>query len=186
MVDTPDISNVGPLQSDPAESGQPVSLWKALTQPGPDVILLTVRCDVRYTAEEHAVYRQIKTLWANNDHFCRRLVVAFTFGDHQDENLEGELRDVCWELKSVLKDAGNRYVLFNNKAQLMEKKTAVKELLSMIDSTGKISVSLFFQTHSGLITGTFTADLTQDSVQLFFLVQCVDIVGYFFFMCVSA
>ena len=68
----------------------------------------------RYTAEEHAIYRQIQRLWGDNT-LQHRLVVVFTFGDCQDEPIEEELKTVCPELKSVLRDAEHRYVVFNNK-----------------------------------------------------------------------
>ena len=135
VIDTPDINQ---WSLSPRQKQEQVAEWKELTSPGPTTILMTVRCDIRYTAEEKVVYDEIKELWDNDTDFCQRLVVAFTFGDRQDENLGDELRDVCRELQSVLKDAGNRYVLFNNKAQLTEKRTAVNELLSMTGSTGEV------------------------------------------------
>ena len=70
----------------------------------------------RYTAEEHAIYREIQRLWGDNS-LQQRLVVVFTLGDCQDEPIEEVLRDVCPELKGVLRDAGRRYVVFNNKVK---------------------------------------------------------------------
>nr|KAG5692958.1 hypothetical protein BaRGS_032390 [Batillaria attramentaria] len=78
------------------------------------IILLVVRCDVRYTAEEYAIYKKIKELWGDKS-LCERLVVAFTFWDRQKSDIEKELNTtVPQELKNVLKDASNRYVVFNN------------------------------------------------------------------------
>nr|KAG5700194.1 hypothetical protein BaRGS_011037 [Batillaria attramentaria] len=68
---------------------------------------------ILYTQEEHDIYRGIKSLWGDNS-FCKRLVVAFTFGDLQGEKLEEELKTACGELQNVLKDAGRRYVVFDN------------------------------------------------------------------------
>lgn len=115
-----------------------------MTSPGPNAILLTVRCDIRYTAEEKEIYDEIKELWGNDPDFCQRLIVAFTFGDRQDEKLEKELPSVCPELQSVLNDAGNRYLLFNNKASSAEKQDAVELLLSMIGKIGEVLLSLLF------------------------------------------
>nr|KAG5692883.1 hypothetical protein BaRGS_002318 [Batillaria attramentaria] len=92
---------------------QEVGKWRELTAPGPSAVLLTVRTDIRYTPEEYDIYRQIKQLWGSD--LTKRLVVAFTFGDRQDQDLEEELKVVCPELKSVLRDASGRYVVFNNK-----------------------------------------------------------------------
>ena len=57
----------------------------------PHVILLAVRCDIRYTPEEYTIYRQVKDI-VGDSLMCQRLVVAFTFGDHQDENIEEDIK----------------------------------------------------------------------------------------------
>ena len=103
-----------------------------MTSPGPNAILLTVRCDIRYTVEEKETYDEIKELWGNDPDFCQRLIVAFTFGDRQDDELEEKLTSVCPDLLSVLNDAGNRYVLFNNKASPAKKQEAVKRLIGEV------------------------------------------------------
>ena len=113
-----------------------INQWKELISPGPDVILLAVRCDVRYTAEEHAIYKQLKKAWGNDAAFCERLVLAFTFGDKQDEDIETELKTVCPELQSVLKDARHRYALFNNLASKEERKSMATKLFEIL-TTGE-------------------------------------------------
>ncbi|XP_076457951.1 GTPase IMAP family member 4-like [Babylonia areolata] len=105
VVDTPDITNLG---LNDQQKGQEVYKWRQLTESNPSIVLLTVRCDIRYTPEEHAIYREIMALWP---WLKKRLMVAFTFGDRQDVPLELELQTVCPELKSVLSDAGNEYVV---------------------------------------------------------------------------
>ncbi|KAK7471882.1 hypothetical protein BaRGS_00035466, partial [Batillaria attramentaria] len=123
VVDTPNIDEL------PVPLEEEMKLWKSLTTPYPNAILLTVRCDVRYTAEEYAIYQKIKQCWGES--FNRRLVVAFTFGDRQDRNLSQELETVCPELKSVLHDAKERYVVFNN--QVADKESQAEELLKIIN-----------------------------------------------------
>lgn len=107
-----------------------VNEWKTLTEPYPHAILLAVRCDVRYTAEEHAIYRRIKSLWGDN--FNRKLIVLFTFGDRQDRDIKEELSMVSPELKSVLRDAEYQYVVFNNAATDTDKKKAIEQLLMFV------------------------------------------------------
>ncbi|XP_076457892.1 GTPase IMAP family member 8-like isoform X2 [Babylonia areolata] len=114
VIDTPDFTN---LMADKRTAQQHVDRWKVLTNSLPDVIILTVRCDVRYTKEEHDIYQAIQDRWGDRSVFQKRLMVAFTFGDRQDEDLEEELEMVCEELKSVLKDAKNRFVQVNNRAR---------------------------------------------------------------------
>lgn len=111
VIDTPDITNVGDMNTQKMQ--EEVSRWKNLTFPYPSAILLAVKCDVGYTPEEYAIYRQIKLYWGHDADFCSRLIVVFTFGDRQDKPIAEELREVCPELKSVLRDANNRYVVSN-------------------------------------------------------------------------
>ncbi|KAK7105409.1 hypothetical protein V1264_016794 [Littorina saxatilis] len=113
VVDTPDVTS---LDMTPEQRQAEVNRWREETHPYPTAVLLTIRCDVRYTAEEHAIYRQIQRLWGDNS-LQSRLVVAFTFGDCQDKPIAEELKTVCPELISVLRDAGQRYFMFNNKAK---------------------------------------------------------------------
>lgn len=110
VVDAPDVSNMEDMRTEQIQ--KEISGWQNLTSPSPTAILLAIRCDVRYTQEEYELYRQIKFFWGDNN-FCRRLVVVFTFGDRQDRPIDQELKTVCPELKGVLKDAGNRYVIFD-------------------------------------------------------------------------
>ena len=63
--------------------------------------------------------------------------MVFTFGDRQDEDLGRELKSVCQELKSVLKDASHRYVLFNDRDSLQGKTTQVKNLLQVVQRLGR-------------------------------------------------
>ncbi|KAK7478057.1 hypothetical protein BaRGS_00030733 [Batillaria attramentaria] len=111
VVDTPDLSNMSVATW---KMEQEVSQWKKLARPGPSAVLLTVRCDIRYTPEEFEIYRQIKQLWGSD--LKKRLVVAFTFGDCQDRDIRVEMRNAGQELKKVLEDAKNRYIVFDNKA----------------------------------------------------------------------
>ncbi|KAL8616117.1 hypothetical protein ACOMHN_066604 [Nucella lapillus] len=127
VVDTPDVTNCD--MTSPQMEDE-VRKWRRFTDPYPTTVLLTVRCDVRYTAEEHAIYRQLQRLWGDNS-LSERLVVAFTFGDRQDVPLEEELLTVCPELQAVLRDARHRYVVFNNKAPPQDRERQVQQLLAL-------------------------------------------------------
>lgn len=114
VVDTPDVSNLEGMTSQKIQ--EEISKWQTSVLPFPSAVLLTVRCDVRYTPEEYALYRQIKLNWGDKN-FLKRLVVVFTFGDRQDNPIDEELKTVCPELKNVLKDANKRYVVFDKTKQ---------------------------------------------------------------------
>lgn len=140
VVDTPDIKN---LQLDPEEKRQQVSQWKNMTSPVPHAILLTVNRSNTYTNDEFSGYKEIKKLWGNDDQFCQRLIVAFTFEDCQGDP-EAELKTVCPELQSVLKDAGNRYVLFDNKADPRKREDQVRKLHDLLNDMPVLGTWAFF------------------------------------------
>lgn len=125
---TPDLSN---QYLSFAEIQAEVKKWKGDPETTPDAVLLAVRCDVRYTAEEFDIYQQVRKIWGHD--LCNRLVVAFTFGDRQDRDLRDEIKTVCRELKSVLRDASGRYVLFRGPTS-SENEEEVKQLLKTIDN----------------------------------------------------
>ncbi|KAK7487673.1 hypothetical protein BaRGS_00021092 [Batillaria attramentaria] len=126
VIDTPDVTN---CEMDEQQMQAEVSRWRSLTSPCPDIVLLAIRCDVRYTKEEYDIYSQIKSLWG--DGLRERLVVAFTFGDRQDQPIENELKTVCPELKRVLKDARQRYVVFNQTDTPEGRAKTVKKVLEL-------------------------------------------------------
>nr|KAG5698947.1 hypothetical protein BaRGS_024868 [Batillaria attramentaria] len=100
------------------ETAEGCTKFRASCHEGPGVnqareLTTASRCDVRYTAEEYAIYQQVKILWGHNTSFCKRLVVVFTYGDLLDGKIEDQLKTVCPELKKVLKDAKQRYVVFS-------------------------------------------------------------------------
>ena len=97
---------------------QEVSKWKSQVMSSrPTAVLLTVRCDVRYTAEEYSVYQETVKLWGDKS-LQKRVVVAFTFGDRQDGDIRQVVNDPPPELKKVLKTAKDRHVVFVNKVGL--------------------------------------------------------------------
>ena len=109
VIDTPDITN---CNMNANEQRAEVAKWRELTRSDPAVVILTVRCDVRYTAEEYAIYKEINALWGGNS-LKKKLIVAFTFADLQDNPLEEELKTVCPELRSVLRDCTDTWVRFS-------------------------------------------------------------------------
>lgn len=110
-----------------------VKSW--ITQAGgkPSAVLVVIRCDGRYTAEEYKIYKQLKTVLGGN--MKGNLVVVFTIGDFlkgEKTELEESLKNAGTELKEVLQDATNRYVVFDNKAGDKEKKDQVTKLLEVV------------------------------------------------------
>lgn len=123
---------------DMSNTEEEIKEWQNLN---PDVVLLAIRCDVRYTAEEFAILNEIRNVWGDNSLFSR-LVVAFTFGDRLDGNIKDEVINVCKELQTVLKDCGERYVVFNSRGTDDDKKRQVQEVRKLLVHLGKKTVSV--------------------------------------------
>ncbi|XP_025111457.1 GTPase IMAP family member 4-like [Pomacea canaliculata] len=103
----------------------------------PDVILLTIRCDVRYTPEEFQIYKQIKK-GLKDDYLCSRLTVAFTFGERLDRDLGEELKEVCIELQQVLEDADDRYLVFREEDDEETKRKHIMYLMTLVPNLAEI------------------------------------------------
>ncbi|XP_070195117.1 GTPase IMAP family member 9-like [Littorina saxatilis] len=127
VVDTPDISDKSEtIQTDT------VKRWRDSAKGYNYMVVLAVRCDARYSPAEYEVYRQIKQLWGND--LVKKLVVVFTFGDTREDpglDMKKELEEVWPELKHVIKDANNRYVVFNNEPGNTDEKP-VNELIEIM------------------------------------------------------
>ncbi|KAK7100335.1 uncharacterized protein [Littorina saxatilis] len=173
VVDTPDISS-----ESESKQKEIVDSWKESAKGYYYMVVLTVRCDARYSPAEYEVYRQIKQLWGHD--LVKRLVVAFTFGDTREDqslDMEHELANVWPELKHVMKDANNRFVVFNNEAGNMDD-TPVSRLienLTRLQLKGANKMSMPFKVLIGatgcMIAGSF--------VYLVFILANIDPIGAF-------
>lgn len=99
-------------------------------------MLLAVRCDVRYTKEEYAIYKQFTTNWGKNisDH----LIVAFTFCDKNAFVPQEELKNVNHQLKSVLKNAKQRHFDFKDTNDTKWNERQVDDLVKTIRKDSKM------------------------------------------------
>ncbi|KAK7479618.1 hypothetical protein BaRGS_00029167 [Batillaria attramentaria] len=118
--------------------------WQQLAAPGPDAILLTVKCDAEYTAEDYDIYQQMKQLWGDPYAFCNLLVLAFVVGDQEGFDMENILgSSMSSELKSVLEDAGGRSVVFKKQSSADEKVQTVENLTEIVQKLRRKSHPLF-------------------------------------------
>ncbi|KAK7107513.1 GTPase IMAP family member 8-like [Littorina saxatilis] len=87
-----------------------------LTYPYPSATCLVVRADVRFTPEEYATYRKTRELLG--ERIFENMVVVFTMGDKlpaaDRANFQEQLNRANTELKQVLADANNSYVILSN------------------------------------------------------------------------
>ncbi|PVD23982.1 hypothetical protein C0Q70_17258 [Pomacea canaliculata] len=125
VTDTSDLSN---MSVDDKDVDREIHSWRTFQ---PDVILLTIRCDVRYRPKEFQIYKQIKK-GLRDDYLCPRLTVAFTFGERLDRDIKEELKDACIELHEVLKDADNRYLVFRKDDAEEKKRKHIMHLMTFV------------------------------------------------------
>ncbi|XP_070201257.1 GTPase IMAP family member 6-like [Littorina saxatilis] len=128
VVDTPDITNLSGEISKQDE----IRKWIDLTSPSPDVIVLAIRCDSKYTPEDFAMYQELQRLGLKSV-LEQKLLVVFTFGDQRQPDFEGDIRRAGSNLHAVMKDAGKRRLIYNDK-WTSEKAAFVIELLHMVSS----------------------------------------------------
>ncbi|XP_076457920.1 GTPase IMAP family member 4-like isoform X1 [Babylonia areolata] len=109
----------------------------AVSNPGPNVIVFVLRCDRRFTREEHAAYEKIKQLFSQD--LKEYLILVFNGIDGYSktekpiEDLRKDLDDNIEKhgspLTEMIQEAGGRYFGMNNKA---ERERQAEELISMM------------------------------------------------------
>ena len=126
MVDSPGIVNVedrfslecthiGSSDSDPASPA------------GFDVVGYVVKIG-RYTEEQSRAFERIKAVLGHK--VTEHMIVIFTHSDSVEKNpRETLMKDVPEELKKVLRECDDRYVMFDNRSP--KKKQQVEEFLKV-------------------------------------------------------
>lgn len=85
--------------------------------PGPNAILYVIPIG-RYTEEEFNTYKRLKQFL--KDDANKHMIVLFTHGDRlvkENVSIEEYLKRASKELTQVMKECGNRYVVFDNDSQ---------------------------------------------------------------------
>ncbi|XP_017291537.1 GTPase IMAP family member 4-like [Kryptolebias marmoratus] len=125
VVDTPGIFDT--FQSEETVQNE-IKKCFSLLNPGPHAILLVIEPGVFSEEDEEAV-EKVEEIFGEDA--WKYIIILFTHGDEYgsgfDEMLEEEAPD---NLKKILKKAGNRYHLFNNKK--MKKRGQVENLLKKV------------------------------------------------------
>ncbi|KAK7491180.1 hypothetical protein BaRGS_00017617, partial [Batillaria attramentaria] len=101
----------------------------ATMQPGFDAIIYTLKIGSRFTTGDFAVYERLRAVFG--EEATRYMIIVFTHGDELNgANIEDELKTASQQLKTVLSECGNRYVVFNNVAA--DKKPQVDTFLEKV------------------------------------------------------
>lgn len=130
VIDTPGVCDT--KRSD-AEIHQEITKALVLMAPGPHVLLLVVKGADRFTKEEMDAYEQLKDMFGPS--FTNYIIVVFTGIDQlqsEGTTLEKQFANALDRLKTVLREAGNRYFGINNKASQTERQDQGRLLIQMI------------------------------------------------------
>ena len=132
IVDTPGLFDTEVSHEDTA-----FVLVKAIRSlsPGPHAILYVIKIG-RFTEEELSAYEVLKALFDSD--ISKHMIVIFTGGDYlkrDKSDIEDCLKLAPEQLQKMLRECGNRYVVFDNTAQ--EKKSQANHLFAKIDELKK-------------------------------------------------
>ncbi|XP_076457518.1 GTPase IMAP family member 9-like [Babylonia areolata] len=118
VTDTPGLCDTHRAEAEVLEEVQS-SVMAA--HPGPHIVFLVLRCDVRFTKEEYSAYTTLKSLFGPV--ICQHMIVVFNGLDHLDDSpaqqqqtLDEQMQQSTGSLRHVLDDVNFRYHGVNNKA----------------------------------------------------------------------
>ncbi|XP_057185489.1 GTPase IMAP family member 8 isoform X2 [Triplophysa rosa] len=111
---------------------QEILLSVSLCPPGPHVVLLVIRADIRFKEFYRKVFQGYVDLLS--ERVWSHTIVLFTFGDFLgdtsiEQHIEREGEDLQW----LVEKCGNRYQVLNNKNKSDD--TQIKDLLEKIEET---------------------------------------------------
>ncbi|XP_034752293.1 GTPase IMAP family member 9-like [Etheostoma cragini] len=107
----------------------------ALSDPGPHILLLVIRLDVRFTDEEKNVVKWIKDNFG--EEAFRYTLVLFTRGDELKELSIQVYLDKSPQLREFISDCKPGYIVFDNTC--MTNRTQVADLFEKIDKTVQLN-----------------------------------------------
>jgi predicted GTPase len=110
--------------------------------PGPHAIILVLQLN-RFTVEEQETVIRIKAIFG--EEVMKYMIVLFTRKDDlEDQSLSDFIADSDTNLKSIIKECGNRCLAINNKAERAERETQVQELMGLVETLVQNNGGLYF------------------------------------------
>ncbi|XP_016352082.1 GTPase IMAP family member 8-like [Sinocyclocheilus anshuiensis] len=113
----------------------------SMSSPGPHVFVIVLSLG-RFTKESMDTMDLIKQIFGHKA--AQFSIVLFTRGDElADESIQDYVNNYnCAELKKLIRDCGNRFLVFNNKEK--RDKTQVIQLLNMIEEVKNTNAGRYF------------------------------------------
>ncbi|RXN15461.1 GTPase IMAP family member 8-like protein [Labeo rohita] len=112
----------------------------SMSSPGPHVFVIVLSLG-RFTKESMDAMDLIKQIFGHKA--AQFSIVLFTRGDELNESIQDYVSKYnCAELKKLVRDCGNRFLVFNNNEK--QDKTQVFQLLKMIEEVKNTNQSQYF------------------------------------------
>ncbi|XP_004694424.2 PREDICTED: uncharacterized protein LOC101634734 [Condylura cristata] len=128
VVDTPGLFDT---KKDLHITCREVSQCVLLSAPGPHAVVLVMSLE-RHTEEEEQTVALIKATFGES--VMRHMVILFTGKDELGgRSLSEFIAQAPMTLRSTIREAGDRYCAFNNKAGEAEKEAQVQELVGLVE-----------------------------------------------------
>ncbi|XP_025111465.1 GTPase IMAP family member 4-like [Pomacea canaliculata] len=119
-----------------------------LCSPGPHVVIIVIRCDIRFTKEEQDTVTTLQKVLGGN--LSKHIMVVFTRGDalevpvgEMQKALEEKLRQGS-ALNDVLRSLNNRYCVVSNKGSSEDLKIHSNVILNMVQNLMEENNGAFF------------------------------------------
>ncbi|KAI5153869.1 Gtpase Imap Family Member 7 [Manis pentadactyla] len=110
--------------------------------PGPHAIIMVLQLG-RYTPEEQKTVALIKSVFGRPA--MKHMIILFTRKDDLgDQSLRDFIAGGDVKLRSILKECGNRFCAFSNRAGDAEKEAQVQELVELIEKTVQNNGGAYF------------------------------------------
>ncbi|KAG3277230.1 GTPase IMAP family member 7-like [Ictidomys tridecemlineatus] len=128
VVDTPGLFDTKESLKTTCEE---ISRCVLYSCPGPHAIIMVMQLG-RYTVEEQNTVALIKTVFGTE--VTKNMIVLFTRQEElEDDSLDRFLKNADANLKSIIKECGNRCFAISNKVDKVEKEVQVRMLVELID-----------------------------------------------------
>ncbi|XP_029777413.1 GTPase IMAP family member 7-like [Suricata suricatta] len=110
--------------------------------PGPHAIIMVLKLG-RYTKEEQKTVELIKAVFG--EQALKHMIVLFTHKDYlEEQSLSGFIAEADNKLRNIIKECGERFCAFNNRASEAEKEAQVQELVEMIEQMVQSNRGAYF------------------------------------------
>ena len=133
VVDTPGFCD---KKRPDEEISQTIAQFLSGVSPGPHAVLVVMKASERYNSDMDRAYSEAKKL-LGGEGLASRIILIFTCGDILKEkkvNIESQIKQFFEDSGQMMRDARQRYIVFNNNATGKENEDQLNRLLKLVRS----------------------------------------------------